>query len=49
MASIWFALNPMIWISSRARDSVAAVATATQTALTSVYWQQMVRYLERRR
>jgi hypothetical protein len=27
----------------------AAVATATQMALTLVYWQQMVRYMERHR
>jgi len=33
----------------RHRAVSAAVATATQMALTLVYWQQMVCYLERRR
>ena len=33
----------------RHRAVPAAVATATQMALTLVYWQQMVRYLERHR
>jgi hypothetical protein len=33
----------------RHRAVLAAVATATQMALTLVYWQQMVRYLERHR
>ena len=33
----------------RHRAVPATVATATQMALTLVYWQQMVRYLERHR
>jgi hypothetical protein len=37
-------------VAARRRRAVwAAVATATQMALTLVYWQQMVRYLERHR
>jgi hypothetical protein len=37
-------------VAARRRWAVwAAVATATQMALTLVYWQQMVRYLERHR
>ncbi|HEY9304252.1 MAG TPA: hypothetical protein VIO95_08185, partial [Mycobacterium sp.] len=31
----------------RHRAALAAVATAIQMALTLVYWQQMVRYLDR--
>ena len=53
-------LGEELWISSRARDSVAALSMvtslvavvallATQVALTLVYWWQMVRYLERHR
>jgi hypothetical protein len=33
----------------RDRALLAAVTTAAQMALTLVYWQQMVRYLDRHR